>query len=147
MKVILTADVKSVGKKGELHEVSDGYARNFLFPRSLAAPATAQAMSELKNREASDAFKKQKRQEDAEAARAILDGKSIYISAKAGTAGRLFGSVTTGEIAAAIEEATGVAVDKRKISLNGDIKNYGTYTVEVKLHVAVSATLTVEVGA
>ena len=72
MKVILTADVKSVGKKGELHEVSDGYARNFLFPRSLAAPATAQAMSELKNREASDAFKKQKRQEDAEAARATL---------------------------------------------------------------------------
>ena len=73
MKVILTADVKSVGKKGELHEVSDGYARNFLFPRSLAAPATAQAMSELKNREASDAFKKQKRQEDAEAARGVGD--------------------------------------------------------------------------
>lgn len=146
MKVILTADVKSIGKAGELHEVSDGYARNFLFPKGLAKEASAQAMTELKNREASDAFKKKKIKEEAQAAKDKMDGKTVHISAKAGSAGRLFGSVTTGEIAAAIKQATGCEVDKRKISLNSDIKNYGTYTVEVKLHQGITAALTVEVG-
>ena len=78
--------------------------------------------------------------------KAKLEGKKITISAKAGSAGRLFGSVTTGEIATAIKNATGCDVDKRKISLNSDIKNYGTYNVEVKLHQGISAQLTVEVG-
>ncbi len=146
MKVILTADVKSIGKKGELHQVSDGYARNFLLPKGLAVEAGAQAMTELKNREDSDAFKKKKAKEEAEANKAKLEGKVIHISAKAGSAGRLFGSVTTGEIATAIKGATGCDVDKRKISLNNDIKNYGTYSVEVKLHQGISAQLTVEVG-
>ena len=126
--------------------MSDGYARNFLLPKGLAIEAGAQAMTELKNREDSDAFKKKKAKEDAETNKAKLDGKTVRISAKAGSAGRLFGSVTTGEIATAIKNATGCDVDKRKISLNSDIKNYGTYTVEVKLHQGISAQLTVEVG-
>ncbi len=146
MKVILTADVKNIGKKGELHQVSDGYARNFLLPKGLAVEAGAQAMTELKNREESDAFKKKKAKEEAEAAKAKLNGSVVHISAKAGSAGRLFGSVTTAEIAAAIKSATGCDVDKRKISLKNDIKNYGTYTVEVKLHQGITAELTVEVG-
>lgn len=146
MKVILTADVKNIGKAGELHQVSDGYARNFLLPRGLATEASAQAMSELKNREASDAFKKKKLKDEAEEAKAKLDGKTIYIKAKAGSAGRLFGSVTTGEIAESIRTTTGCEVDKRKISLKSDIKNYGTYSVEIKLHQGITAELTVEVG-
>ncbi|MBR4867989.1 MAG: 50S ribosomal protein L9 [Clostridia bacterium] len=146
MKVILTADVKNIGKKGELHQVSDGYARNFLLPKGLAVEAGAQAMTELKNREDSDAFKKKKAKEDAQATKDKLEGKTIRISAKAGSAGRLFGSVTTGEIANAIQTATGCTVDKRKISLNSDIKNYGTYNIEVKLHQGITAQLTVEVG-
>jgi large subunit ribosomal protein L9 len=146
MKVILTADVKGVGKKGELHQVSDGYARNFLLPKNLAVEAGAQAMTELKNREASDAFKKKQALEQAQAAKAGLQGKTVHIFAKAGSAGRLFGSVTTAEIASAIQAATGYEVDKRKIGLKSDIKNYGTYTVEVKLHQGIVAELTVEVG-
>ena len=146
MKVILTQDVKSIGKAGELHEVSDGYGRNFLLPRGLATEANAQAMNELKNREASNAFKKQKALDDALAAKEKLNGKKVHISAKAGSAGRLFGSVTSAEIAAAIEAQTGCVIDKRKIVLNGDIKNYGVYTAEIKIHPGVAAQVTVEVG-
>ncbi len=146
MKVILTKDVKSIGKAGELHEVSDGYARNFLLPKGLATEANAQAMSELKNREASDAFKKKKIKEEAQAIHDVLNGKTLHISAKAGSAGRLFGSVTTGDIADAIEKTFKSKVDKRKINLKSDIKNFGTYTVEVKLHQGITAQLTVEVG-
>ncbi len=146
MKVILTADVKNIGKKGELHQVSDGYARNFLFPKGLAVEAGAQAMTELKNRESSDAYKKKKAIEDAQAAKDKLHGKTIKISAKAGSAGRLFGSVTTAEIAVAIQKAIGLEVDKRKINLHSDIKNYGTYSIDVKLHQGITAELTVEVG-
>ena len=146
MKVILTQDVKNIGKAGELHEVSDGYGRNFLLPRGLATEANAQAMNELKNREASNAFKKQKALDDALAAKEKLDGKKVHIAAKAGSAGRLFGSVTSAEIAGAIEAQTGCSIDKRKIILNGDIKNYGVYTAEIKIHPGVSAQVTVEVG-
>ncbi len=146
MKVILTKDVKSIGKAGELHEVSDGYARNFLFPKGLATEANAQAMSELKNREASDAFKKKKIKEEAQAVYDVLNGKTLNISAKAGSAGRLFGSVTTGDIADAIEKTFKSKVDKRKINMKSDIKNFGTYTVEIKLHQGITAQVTVEVG-
>ncbi|MBR3843900.1 MAG: 50S ribosomal protein L9 [Clostridia bacterium] len=146
MKVILTKDVKSIGKAGELHEVSDGYARNFLFPKGLATEANAQAMSELKNRESSDAYKKKKIKEEAQGIYDILNGKTVHISAKAGSAGRLFGSVTTGDIADAIEKSFHNKVDKRKINLKSDIKNYGTYTVEIKLHQGITAQVTVEVG-
>lgn len=146
MKVILTQNVKSIGKAGELHEVSDGYARNFLFPKGLAKEANAQAMSELKNKESSDAFKKKKIREEAEAVKAKLDGQTIRIAAKAGSGGRLFGSVTAGDIADHVEKSTGCQVDKRKITMKSDIKNFGTYEVEIKLHQGISAKVIVEVG-
>jgi large subunit ribosomal protein L9 len=115
-------------------------------PKGLAVEAGAQAMTELKNREDSDAFKKKQALEQAQAAKAGMEGKTVRISAKAGSNGRLFGSVTTAEIASAIQTATGYQVDKRKIGLKSDIKNYGTYSVEVKLHQGIIAQLTVEVG-
>lgn len=146
MKVILKQDVKGTGKAGELHEVSDGYARNFLLPRGLATEANAQAMNELKNREASAAFKKKEAEKEAESIAQKLNGSKICISAKAGTGGRLFGSVTTAEIAQAIKQNIGCEIDKKKISLDKDIKNFGEYTVSVKLFGGISAELTVEVG-
>ena len=146
MKVVLTKDIKGTGKAGELHEVSDGYARNFLFPKGLAIEANAQAMNELKNREASAAFKKKKADEEARDIASKIDGKKVHISAKGGSNGRLFGSVTTSEIADSIKKEFGCDIDKKKISLNSDIKNYGEYQATVKLFGGVTAEVTVEVG-
>ena len=146
MKVVLTKDIKGTGKAGELHEVSDGYARNFLFPKGLAIEANAQAMNELKNREASAAFKNKKADEEARDIASKNGGKKVHISAKGGSNGRLFGSVTTSEIADAIKKEFGCDIDKKKISLNSDIKNYGEYQATVKLFGGVTAEVTVEVG-
>lgn len=145
MKVILKTDVKGTGKAGQLCEVSDGYGRNFLLPRGLATEANAQAMNELKNREESNAFKKKQEKEAAEAAAAKLDGAILRLTAKAGSGGRLFGAVTAKEIAEEIRRTLGVDVDKRKIALDADIKNYGTYEAEVKLLAGVSAKIKVSV--
>ena len=146
MKVILTKDVKGTGKAGELHEVSDGYGRNFLLPRGLATEANAQAMNELKNRESSAAFKKKQALDEAQATAKKINNAKVKITAKAGTGGRLFGSVTTAEIAEAIKKNLGCEIDKKKISLDKDIKNFGEYTVSVKLYSGITAELTVEVG-
>ena len=146
MKVVLTKDIKGTGKAGELHEVSDGYARNFLFPRGLATEANAQALNELKNREASAAFKKKQADEQARNIASKIGGKKIRISAKGGSNGRLFGSVTTAEIAEAIKKDFGCDIDKKKISLSSDIKNYGEYSATVKHFGGVTADVTVEVG-
>ncbi len=145
MKVILKTDVKGTGKAGQLCEVSDGYGRNFLLPRGLATEANAQAMNELKNREESNAFKKKQEREAAEAAKAKLDGVTLHLTAKAGNGGRLFGAVTAKEIAAEIRSSLGLDVDKRKIQLDSDIKNFGTYEAEVKLLSGVIAKIKVSV--
>ena len=145
MKVILKTDEKGTGKAGELCEVSDGYGRNFLLPRGLATEANAQAMNELKNREESNAFKKKQERETAEAAKAKLDGVTLHLTAKAGNGGRLFGAVTAKEIAAEIRSSLGLDVDKRKIQLDGAIKNFGTYEAEVKLLSGVIAKIKVSV--
>lgn len=145
MKVILLQDVKGTGKKGELVEVSDGYARNFLLPKKVAKKATAQAMSELKNAEESKAFKIEKEKKNANAAKAVIEGKSLNITAKAGQGGRLFGSVTAKEIAAELKKQFSLSVDKRKISLDTDIKAFGTYNAEVKLYTGIIANLKVVV--
>ena len=145
MKVILKQDVKGQGKKGELVTVSDGYARNFLFPRGLAVEADSQAMNELRNREESAAYHKKVEKDAALAAAATLKDKALTIHAKAGNGGRLFGSVTTKEVADALEKQVGVKVDKRKISMN-DIKAFGTYTAEVKLCTGVTAEIQVVVA-
>ncbi len=145
MKVILKQDVKGQGKKGELVTVSDGYARNFLFPRGLAVEADSQAMNELRNREESAAYHKKVEKDAALAAAETLKNKALTIHAKAGSAGRLFGSVTTKEVADALEKQVGVKVDKRKITMN-DIKAFGTYTAEVKLYTGVTAEIQVVVA-
>ncbi len=144
MKLILLQDVKGQGKKGELVNVSDGYARNFLLPRNLAMVADAQAMNELRNKEESVKYHKEMDKKAAEESAAVLKGKTVVIKARAGQKGKLFGSVTTKEVAEAINNQLKVEVDKRKISMN-DIKAFGTYTAEIKLLQGVSATVEVEV--
>ena len=141
MKVVLLADVKGSGKKGELVNVSDGYARNFLFPKKLAKEANAQALNELKNAEESRAFKIKQETEAAQASADKINGKSVSLLAKAGQGGKLFGSVTAKEIAEAIKKQYGVDVDKRKIDTKGDMKAFGTYECEVKLYSGITATV------
>lgn len=145
MKVILLQDVKGTGKKGELVEVSDGYARNFLLPKKAAKKATAQAMSELKNAEESKAFKIEEDKKAANASKAVIESKSLNITAKAGQGGRLFGSVTAKEIAQELKKQFNINVDKRKISLDADIKAFGTYNADIKLYTGIVAKLKVVV--
>lgn len=145
MKVILLQDVKSIGKKGELHEVSDGYARNFLMPRKLAKKANAQAMNELKNAEAAKEYKVKTETEQARKNAEAIQGKTIKIYAKAGQAGKIFGSVTSREIAEEIGKQLGIEVDKRKVALDADIKAFGTYNFDVKFYNGITATMSVAV--
>lgn len=145
MEVILKQDVKGLGKKGELVKASDGYVRNFLLPRGLAIEANAQAMNELRNREASEKHRIEVETANAKAAAEKLSGKVLKLTAKAGQNGRLFGSITAKEICEQIKKEYSVNVDKRKIVVE-DIKAYGTYPVEVKLYQGVSAKLSIMVG-
>lgn len=144
MKVVLLADVKGQGKKGELCQVSDGYARNFLFPKKLAVEADNAALNELKNREESKAHHKQEEINAAKETAALLDGKAITVKAKSGSNGKLFGSVTSKEIAAEIEKSLKVKIDRKKMNV-ADIKNFGEYTAEIKLYQGISAKVTVKV--
>lgn len=144
MKVVLLADVKGHGKKGELCNVSDGYARNFLFPKKLAVEADNAALNELKNREESAAHHKKEEIKAANETAAKLEGKTVVIKAKAGSGGRLFGSVTSKEIAVEIKNSLGIEIDKKKMTVP-DIKNFGEYTAEIKLYQGIIAKLTVKV--
>ncbi|MGN0497962.1 MAG: 50S ribosomal protein L9 [Acutalibacteraceae bacterium] len=146
MKVVLLQDVKGSGKKGELVNVSDGYARNFLFPRKLAKEANAQALNEVKNAEDSRRFKIETDTANANKAKEKLEDKTIAIAAKAGKNGKLFGSVTSKEISAEIKKQLGIDVDKRKITIDGEIKAFGTYNCEVKLYQGVIAKIKVKVS-
>ena len=145
MKVILQQDVKGQGKKGQLVNVSDGYARNFLLPRGLAMEADAQAMNDLKNKEEAARHHAAMEKQNAEEAAKALKGKTVKLTAKAGSAGRLFGSVTTKEVAEGLKAQFQVEVDKRKISM-ADVKAFGSYEAEVKLYPGISAKITVMVG-
>ena len=145
MKVVLKQDVKGLGKKGELVNASDGYARNFLFPKNLAVEANAQNMTELKNREQAEKYKIETETAQAKKDAAEISGKTIVITAKAGQNGKLFGSVTAKEIAEKIEKEFGIKTDKRKITVD-DIKQFGTFEFEIKLYTGVSAKLFVRVG-
>ena len=118
MKVVLKQDVRNLGKKGELVETSDGYARNFLFPRNLAAEADNKAMNELKNAESSKQFKIDTQIKQATASKNKLEGQVFKMTAKAGSNGRLFGSVTSKEIAQEIKKQYAISVDKRKVTLD-----------------------------
>ena len=145
MQVILKADVKGLGKKGEKVTVSDGYARNYLIPRQFAAELNAQLVTELKNKEAAEAHKEEQELKAAEEHKEKLSGKTLKITAKAGQGGKLFGSVTAKEIAAEIKNQFGIDVDKRKITVE-DIKAFGTYEIDVKIHTKVTASLYITVG-
>ena len=145
MKVVLKQDVKSIGKKDELHEVSDGYARNYLLPRGLAVAADAAAVNEVRTKAAASEHHAAEELANAQALAKKLNGQIVAIKAKAGQGGRLFGSVTSKDSAAALTQKVGEPVDKRKIVLDGDIKNFGSYEVEVKVYPKVTAKLTVKV--
>ena len=144
MKVILLADVKGHGKKGELCNVSDGYARNFLFPKKLAVEADNAAMSEFKSREEAKIHHKEEEIAAAKATAAKLEGKTVTMKAKAGNGGKLFGSVTSKEVAQEIKNSLGIEIDKKKMTM-ADIKNFGEYTAEIKLYTGITAKITVVV--
>ena len=145
MKVVLKQDVRNLGKKGELVETSDGYARNFLFPRNLAAEADNKAMNELKNAESSKQLKIDTQIKQATASKNKLEGQVFKMTAKAGSNGRLFGSVTSKEIAQEIKKQYAISVDKRKVTLDTDIKAFGTYNATVKLYNGIVANIKVQV--
>jgi len=138
MKVILTQDVKGQGKKGQLVDVSDGYARNFLLPKKLAVEANAANMSELKNAETKKRIQEEKELAAAKEAAAKLEGCMVKIQRTSGADDKLYGSVSTKDIAEALASQFGIEIDKGKIVLDDAIKAYGSYTVNVKLHPAVS---------
>ena len=145
MKVILLQDVKGKGKKGQMLEVSDGYARNFMLPRKLAVEATADAVNTMRmNDKATQERIAREKAEALEISRKLRD-MTLTVTAKGGGAGRLFGSVTNQEIADALEKNSGIKLDKRKIVISDPIKNVGTYTVTCKLGYEITAPLTVKI--
>ena len=138
MKVIFLQDVKGQGKKGEMKEVSDGYARNYLLPRNLATQATADNLNALKIKEKAAAAKAAKEKAQAEENARKLEGVQVIIRARSGGSGKLFGAVTSTEIASALKEQYGIDIEKNKIVQGEPIKTYGTYTVKAKLGYEVS---------
>ena len=144
MKVILLQDVKGQGKKGQMIEVSDGYARNFMLPRKLAIEATADAINTMRMNDKAAAEKAAKERAEALEISKKLRDMVLTVKAKGGGAGRLFGAVTNAEIADALAKQ-GIKLDKRKIVLNETIKNVGTYTVTCKLGYEINAPLTVKI--
>ncbi len=145
MKVILLQDVKGKGKKGQMLEVSDGYARNFMLPRKLAVEATADAVNTMRMNDKAAAEKAAKERAEALEISKQLRALTLTVTAKGGGAGRLFGSVTNQEIADALKASTGIVLDKRKIVISDPIKNIGTYTVQCKLGYEITAPLTVKI--
>ncbi len=146
MKVIFLQDVKGSGKKGEVKNVADGYARNMLLPKGLAVEATAKSMSELEGKKSSAAHKIDVAKQQAQEIADKIGGKTVKAMAKAGTGGRLFGAVTAQNISDCIEAQYGCKVDKKKISLKTEIKNFGTYEAEIRLYTGIIAKVTVEVS-
>lgn len=133
MKVILTQDVKAQGKKGQLINVSDGYARNYLIPRGLAIEATGAALNDLKNKESARKHQIEVETAEANATREKLESVLVKIEASGGADGRLYGSVTSKDVTEALEAQTGIVIDRRKIEMDG-IKAYGSYSFDVKLY-------------
>ena len=133
MKVVLLKDVKGQGKKDAVVNVSDGYARNFLFPRGLAVEADAKIMNEIKIREASEAHRVKVETEEAKATAAKLESSLVKIAVPAGADGRLYGSVTAMDIASAANTQLGLDLDRRNLQLGSAIKSYGKYEIEIKL--------------
>ena len=146
MKVLLLADVKGQGKKDQIVEVSDGYARNFLFPKKLAVVADAKVMSETKSKEEAKQFSLKEEKAAAKALADKLGTLAVRITASSGGDGRLYGSITSKDIAEKLKEQYNIEIDKRKLVLSENIKSYGTYDVEVKVYPEISAKLKVTVA-
>ncbi len=145
MKVILLQDVKGKGKKGQMLEVSDGYARNFMLPRKLAVEATPDAINTMRMNDKATQERIAREKAEAMATSKTLREMTVTVTAKGGGNGRLFGSVTNQEIADALEKQSGIKLDKRKIVISDPIKNVGSYTVTCKLGYEISAPLTVKI--
>jgi large subunit ribosomal protein L9 len=145
MKIILLEDVKNVGKKGEIINASDGYARNFLLPKKIGIEATKASIGELEAKQNSEQRKNQAELEEAQLFAKQLESKKITISVKIGANGKLFGTVTNKEVSFAIKQQLNADVDKKKIILQEAIKSAGEYKAEVKIHQKVSTTIIVEV--
>ncbi|MBR2847270.1 MAG: 50S ribosomal protein L9 [Clostridia bacterium] len=145
MKVILNQDVKGQGKKGDMINVSDGYARNFLLPKGLATEATKSAINEMKGKADAKAYREEKELEAAKELAAKIEAVSVTIESKSGDNGKLFGSITSGDVADALKMQGHIVMDKKKIVLHDPIKSVGEYNLQVKVHAGVSATLKVTV--
>ena len=145
MKVILTQDIRGKGKRGQMIEVSDGYARNYMLPRKIAIEATADAVNTMRMNDKATQERIAKEKAEAMEVSKKLREMTVVVNAKGGGNGRLFGSVTNQEIADALKAKTGIALDKRKIVITDAIKNVGTYTVTCKLGYEITAPLTVKI--
>lgn len=145
MKVILLQDVRGKGKKGQMLEVSDGYARNYMLPRKIAVEATPDAINTMKMNDKATQDRIAREKAEAMEVSRKLRGMTLTVTAKGGGAGRLFGSVTNQEIADALAQEAGIKLDKRKIVISDAIKNVGTYTVTCKLGYEITAPLTVKI--
>lgn len=145
MEVILLEDVKSLGKKGDVVKVNDGYARNFILPKKLGVEKTPKAMNELKQQKAAEAKRQQEILEEAQALGKQIEAGSIVLRIKGGEGGRTFGSVSTKEITVALKAQMKLEIDKKKLQLAEPIRNFGTYHVPVRLHPKVTAEITVKV--
>ena len=146
MKVILLTDVKGKGKKGQMIEVSDGYARNYMLPRKLAQEATADAVNTMRMNDKATAERQARERAEAVAISKQLRELTLIVKAKGGGAGRLFGAVTTTEIADALKKNANITIDKRKLSLTDPIKAFGTYNTEVKLYTEVTGKVKITVS-
>lgn len=146
MKVILLEDVKSLGKKGDIVDVSAGYARNFILPGKKGVEATAKNLNDLKLQKANAEKIEKEAKANAQELAARLEGSPVRIKAKTGTQGKLFGAISSKEIAAAIKDQYGLEIDKKKIQLDEPIKELGTHLVKAKLHRDVTAEITVKVS-
>lgn len=143
MKVILLEDIKNVGKKGQIINAKDGYARNFLFPKNLAIEATEGNLKNLEHKKQAQEEKEKQILEEAKALEEKLMEKTVLIKTKAGEGGRLFGTITTKEIADLLEKEDGISIDKKKFELDEPIKSIGEHYVRIKLHPTVNAKLKV----
>ena len=145
MKVILFSDIKGVGKKDQVIEASDGYARNYLFPKKLALEANTENMSKLKSRQNSNQFRKDTEKKQAEEIAKKLKGIMLKIKVRAGENGKIFGGVTSKEISDGLKRDYNIDIDKKKILLNETIKTIGTFTIDIKLYEGVIGKLKIDV--
>lgn len=145
MKIILLKDDKNLGKKGDIIEANDGYARNYILPKKIGIEANNKNLNDLKLRKANDAKVAQEQLDKAKELAALLETREVVVKIKAGEGGRSFGSVSTKEIATELKAQTGIEIDKKKIQLPEALKSLGVYNVSVKLHPKVTGTLKVKV--